>query len=45
MRAALRGGTAFHRSLPFFLGILTGEVTSLGVRLVVGYFTGAIARV
>ena len=39
------GGTAYHRSLPFFLGILTGEVTSMGVWLVVDYFTGTIAKV
>ena len=38
------GGSGYRRSLPFFLGILTGEVTSMGVWLVVDYFTGTIAR-
>ena len=40
----LGGGTAYHRSLPFFLGILTGEVTRMGMWLVVDYFTGTIAK-
>ncbi len=39
----LGGASAYHRSVPFFLGILTGEVTSMGVWLVVGYFTGTIS--
>ena len=38
------GGSGYRRSLPFFLGILTGEVTSMGVWLVVDYFTGTIAK-
>ena len=39
------GGSGYRRSLPFFLGILTGEVTSMGVWLVVDYFTGTIVKV
>ena len=39
----LGGASAYHRSVPFFLGILTGEVTSMGVWLVVEYFTGTIS--
>ncbi len=38
------GGSGYRRSLPFFLGILTGEVTSMGVWLVVDYFTGTIVK-
>ncbi len=38
----LGGGSVYHRSVPFFLGILSGEVTSMGVWLVADYFTGNV---
>ena len=38
------GSSAYQRSLPFFLGLLAGQVACMGMWLVIDYFTGTVGH-
>ena len=40
----LGGAAGYRQSVPFFLGLLTGQVTGQGLWLLVGYLAGATGR-